>query len=216
MVRAGRGGDMIDSATRDGRWHRGNTADDVREQLLRDWHADRGVLSAYKLLIATTVAEVEQLNTAARAMVAADRKLGDSAITVLDVALADAEEHLGGDRCRVAVDGVGPDPLPGERQQLVVVDPAAVPRPRERDGSTRSTRAVCVARRRAVAWLVSSRWAVPAPRASPVEPTRTSPAAPARSRARPAIGCIARAESPVAARLRAFGSPAIDPRVVAG
>src|SRR5207237_7040272 len=82
LVRQGQGGDAIASAIAADRWHRGDTADDVRMQLLRDWSDDPGVPAADKLLVATTVAEVEQLNVAARAMLIADGLLGSDALTI--------------------------------------------------------------------------------------------------------------------------------------
>ncbi|HET9733517.1 MAG TPA: MobF family relaxase [Acidimicrobiales bacterium] len=155
MVRAGRGGDMIDSATRDGRWHRGDTADDVREQLLRDWHADPGVPAAEKLLIATTVAEVEQLNTAARAMLAADGKLGDSALAVTLHApnrAVDTRELRVGDRVRATRNRRGDRVFTGRVGTVMAVDPEAftvtveLDRMRGADGRWRPTQVVALDR----------------------------------------------------------------------
>jgi len=129
LVRAGRGADMIDSAIADRRWHRGDTPDDVREQLLHDWYADPGTPAADKLLVATTVAEVEQLNTAARAMLAAGGHLGDTAITITLHApnrAVDTRELRVGDRVRATRNRRGDRVFTGKVGTVVAVDPDAL------------------------------------------------------------------------------------------
>ncbi|MBW3613925.1 MAG: relaxase domain-containing protein [Actinobacteria bacterium] len=82
LIASGRAAEAIDSAKADGRWRGGDTADEVRERLLLDWHTDTGTIAQDKLLVATTVAEVERLNDAARALLVADGRLGPEALTV--------------------------------------------------------------------------------------------------------------------------------------
>jgi conjugative relaxase-like TrwC/TraI family protein len=128
LVREGRGAEMIDSAITDARWHRGDSADEVREQLLRDWHADPGTPAADKLLVATTVGEVEQLNTAARAMLSADGRLGDDALTVTLNApnrAVDTRELRVGDRVRATRNRRGRGVFTGRVGTIIHVDPAA-------------------------------------------------------------------------------------------
>ena len=83
LIAAGRAEEAIGSAQADGRWCSADTADEVRAQLLMDWHADPGSVAADKLMVASTVAEVEHLNAAARVLLAADGRLGTNVLTVV-------------------------------------------------------------------------------------------------------------------------------------
>ncbi len=82
FIRRGRAEEAIASARADGRWTGAANADALRLKLLDDWAADAGAPGTGKLMIATTVAEVEWLNRAAREVLISEGRLGPESITV--------------------------------------------------------------------------------------------------------------------------------------
>ncbi|MEW6475249.1 MAG: MobF family relaxase [Actinomycetota bacterium] len=103
LIREGKGYEVLASAAAHGRLHTADDADGLRERLLADWHADPGVIGADKLLVAFTHAEVERLNSAARAILRAEGRLGDESITIRCAApdrVVDERELRLGDRVR--------------------------------------------------------------------------------------------------------------------
>lgn len=103
LIREGKGYEVLASAAAHGRLHTADDADGLRERLLADWHADPGVMGADKLLVAFTHAEVERLNSAARAALLAEGRLGDEIITIRYAApdrVVDERDLRVGDRVR--------------------------------------------------------------------------------------------------------------------
>lgn len=103
LIRSGRSAAAIASAKAAGRWHDADSADGARVALLTDWHADSGQAASDKLLVATTVAEVERLNAAARALLLADGRLGRRALVITlasPTRAVDERELRVGDRVR--------------------------------------------------------------------------------------------------------------------
>lgn len=102
-IRQGDTAAAIADAVADGRFHIALTPDALRLRLLDDWAADPGVAGRDKLIIATTTAEVENLNAAARARVTATGALGPDAVVVALSAAdraVDQRELRTGDRVR--------------------------------------------------------------------------------------------------------------------
>src|SRR5205814_6854509 len=97
---------------------------------LRDWHADAGVPARDKLLVATTVAEVEQLNVAAQAMLTVDDAVGALGADALIVTLrapnraVDTRELRVGDRVRATRNRAGHGVFTGRIGTVMEVDAA--------------------------------------------------------------------------------------------
>ncbi|MGH9157218.1 MAG: MobF family relaxase, partial [Acidimicrobiales bacterium] len=128
LIRSGRSAAAIASARADGRWHVGESADDVRAALLSHWYGDPGVAGRDKLLVATTVAEVERLNSAARAMLLGDGHLGNDALVIVAVSPAravDSRELRVGDRVRATRNDHARRVFTGMVGTVVGVDPEA-------------------------------------------------------------------------------------------
>ena len=87
-IRRGQAEEAIASARADNRWTGAPSADALRLRLLEDWAADPAAQGTAKLMIATTVAEVEWLNRAAREMLLSSGQLGSESITI-DLAAPD-------------------------------------------------------------------------------------------------------------------------------
>ena len=128
LIRRGHADEAIASAQSDGRWHTAASADAVRQTMLAAWAADPGVIGRDKLMIATTVAEVEWLNRAARAVLAADGVLGDQAVTVRLAApgrTVDRREFRFGDRVRASRNDWARQVFTGMVGTVTSVDPDA-------------------------------------------------------------------------------------------
>ncbi len=82
LIRRGQATEAIASAQAAGRWAEAPSADALRLGLLEDWAVDPGAPGTSKLMIATTVAEVEWLNRAAREVLASTGRLGGDPITI--------------------------------------------------------------------------------------------------------------------------------------
>lgn len=103
LIRTGRSAAAIASARAAGRWHDADSADAARVGLLSAWHADPGTAASDKLLVATTVAEVERLNAAARALLDAEGRLGRRSLVITlssPTRAVDKRELRVGDRVR--------------------------------------------------------------------------------------------------------------------
>lgn len=126
LLRDGRSAEVIASAKADGRWHGADSADEARAAALRAWHADPGVAGADKLLVATTVAEVERLNEAARALAMTDGRLGDEALVIGLSApgrAVDERELRAGERVRATRNDYRLGVRTGQVGTVISVDP---------------------------------------------------------------------------------------------
>jgi conjugative relaxase-like TrwC/TraI family protein len=128
LIRRGEAEEAIASAQADGRWHTAATADAARHAMLAAWAADPGEIGRDKFMIATSVAEVEWLNRAARAMLGAEGALGDEALTVRLRApgrAVDRRELRVGDRVRAARNDWRRRVFTGMVGTVTAVDPGA-------------------------------------------------------------------------------------------
>jgi conjugative relaxase-like TrwC/TraI family protein len=126
LVRDAKAADAIASAQAAGRWHSAATADEVRELLLRDWHTAPGVAGFDKFLVATTVSEVEGLNVAARAIYAAEDRLGAEPLVIELNApdrAVDQRELRTGDRVRATRNQWDKAVFTGRVGTVVALDP---------------------------------------------------------------------------------------------
>jgi len=125
LIRDGYADEAIASAQADGRWHDGDNADDIREALLRAWHDDPGVIGTDKLMIATTVAEVEWLNRAARAVLVAEGHLGAESLVIGLSApdrAVDSRDFRVGDRVRATRNLWSAELATGQLATVIEVD----------------------------------------------------------------------------------------------
>lgn len=93
----------IGLAKQDGLWHTAPDADSLRSLLLDHWAMAPGLPGADKLMIATTVAEVETLNRLARAWLLSSQRLGKRGLALILEApdrAVDVREFRVGDRVR--------------------------------------------------------------------------------------------------------------------
>jgi len=88
LIRRGRAEEAIAAARAAGRWTGAPGADALRLRLLEDWAADAGAPGTAKVMVASTVAEVEWLNRAARRILVSEGRLGLDAVTI-DLAASD-------------------------------------------------------------------------------------------------------------------------------
>ncbi|MDQ3573474.1 MAG: relaxase domain-containing protein [Actinomycetota bacterium] len=126
LIRQGRGAEVIASAKADGRWRVAPSADELRQRLVRDWHADPTQGPSAKLMVATTVAEVEWLNRAARAVLLAEGRLGERALTVALAAsdrAVETRELRVGDWVRATRNDWAKGVFTGQVGTVVAVDP---------------------------------------------------------------------------------------------